>query len=142
MHVFDRQEEKKEMSQAANSLRGKIFLCFYYNQVLFSILKCVLRRTGLFKEVELSITKKEDVRSSSFHPTDPVLAFGLFTGELMILRGLNHSAPLSTWTMEHLIWCGSSALSLEWNVSYSFAFPVAHTDRQNNFRPRRKTGLN
>ncbi len=85
--------------------------------MLFSILKCVLRPTGLFKEVELSLTKKEDVRSSSFHPIDPVLAFGLFTGEVMILRGLNHSAPLSTWTMEHLIWCGSSALSLEWNVS-------------------------
>jgi hypothetical protein len=134
MHVFDRQEEEKEMSQAANSLRGKIFLCFYYNQVLFSILKCVLRRTGLFKEVELSITKKEDVRSSSFHPTDPVLAFGLFTGELMILRGLNHSAPLSTWTMEHLIWCGSSALSLEWNVScIHLHFLLLTLNDKNNF---------
>jgi hypothetical protein len=134
MHVFDRQEEEKEMSQAANSLRGKIFLCFYYNQVLFSILKCVLRRTGLFKEVELSITKKEDVRSSSFHPTDPVLAFGLFTGEVMILRGTNHSAPLSTWTMEHLIWCGSSALSLEWNVScIHLHFLLLTLNDKNNF---------
>jgi hypothetical protein len=102
----------------------------------------MLRPAGFFKEVKLSLTKKEDVRSSSFHPIDPVLAFGLFTGEVMILRGLNHSAPLSTWTMEHLIWCGSSVLSLEWNVSYSFAFHVAHTERQNNFRPRRRTELN
>ena len=141
MHVFDRQEENKEMSQAANSLRGKIFLYVSIRTKCFENID-MLRPAGLFKEVELSLTKKEDVRSSSFHPIDPVLAFGLFTGEVMILRGLNHSAPLSTWTMEHLIWCGSSALSLEWNVSYSFAFPVAHTERQNNIRPRRRTGLN
>ena len=74
--------------------------------------------SDVFKKVELPLTKKDDVRSSSFHPSDPaVLACGMFSGEVVIFKGPNHSAPLTTWKIERELRCGSSVLSLEWNVS-------------------------
>ena len=81
---------------------------------------------GLFK---VCAESKLYVRSSSFHPIDPVQACGLYSGEVVILRGPNHSARLSpNWTIERQFPYESSALSLEWNVSNStctqtFAFP-------------------
>jgi hypothetical protein len=73
---------------------------------------------GVFKKIELPLSKKDDVRSSSFHPSDPaVLACGMFSGEVVIFKGPNHSAPLATWKIERELRCGSSVLSLEWNVS-------------------------
>ncbi|XP_046460954.1 F-box-like/WD repeat-containing protein TBL1X [Daphnia pulex] len=73
---------------------------------------------GFFKPVEFSITSKLDVRSSSFHPIDPVLACGLVQGGLVFLRGTNHSTPFENWEIEPVYSrYERTILSVQWNVN-------------------------
>ncbi len=77
-----------------------------------------------FKEVEVLLKSRLDVRSSNFHPIEPVLACGLLSGEIVLLKGSNHSTSISTWKIERQCRCESSALSLKWNVSNSICVDV------------------
>jgi hypothetical protein len=73
---------------------------------------------GLFKDVKFSITNKLDVRSAGFHPVEPVLACGLVSGELVFIRGTDHSTPFENWEMEPKKYrYGRIILSVQWNVS-------------------------
>jgi len=78
----------------------------------------MMSHPGLFKDVEFSIKSKLDVRSAGFHPIDPVLACGLVRGELVFLRGFNHSTPFENWEIEpkHYRY-ERTILSVQWNVS-------------------------
>jgi len=80
--------------------------------------------TDLFKEVEHSKLEEKgcrNLRCASFHPTDPVLAFGLMNGDdgrVVLLKGLNHSVPFSNWEIERQLECEKESMySLGWNVS-------------------------
>nr|CAH0107588.1 unnamed protein product [Daphnia galeata] len=76
-----------------------------------------------FTEVEHSKLEERgwrNIRCASFHPADPVLACGLMNGDdgrVVLLKGLNHSNPFSTWEIERQLECeGDSMYSLGWNL--------------------------
>jgi hypothetical protein len=80
-----------------------------------------------FREVEHSKLEERgwrNIRCASFHPADPVLACGLMNGDdgrVVLLKGLNHSNPFSTWEIERQLECeGDSMYSLGWNVRKQF----------------------
>ncbi|XP_046633768.1 F-box-like/WD repeat-containing protein TBL1XR1-A [Daphnia pulicaria] len=77
-------------------------------------------KCGLFKDVKFSITNKLDVRSAGFHPVEPVLACGLVSGELVFIRGTDHSTPFENWEMEPKKYrYGRIILSVQWNADGS-----------------------
>ncbi|XP_046460960.1 vegetative incompatibility protein HET-E-1-like [Daphnia pulex] len=72
---------------------------------------------GLFINVEMSLTRRLDVRSASFHPIEPVLACGLVRGGLVLLRGSNHTTTFENWKIETKQYqCENTILSVQWNA--------------------------
>jgi hypothetical protein len=69
------------------------------------------------KEYSLKKMGIYDARCGSFHPTDPILACGLFNGQVVLLKkNVDSTKDWDFQDIEPSEW-GISKVSMKWNVS-------------------------